>query len=95
MTFKEIDHGSQARSMQPAGRPALPTSVEQIQDELVTGPMTVEAVQDTLMLLKKALIERALGAELGQHLGYPARGTRPPTSSDQRNDKSSKTAIDR
>ncbi|EGH19468.1 ISPsy18, transposase, partial [Pseudomonas savastanoi pv. glycinea str. race 4] len=27
--------------------------------------------QDASMAFKKALIERALGAELGHHLGYP------------------------
>jgi putative transposase len=33
--------------------------------------MTAEAVQAASMAFKKALIERALGAELGHHLGYP------------------------
>lgn len=33
--------------------------------------MTPEAVNAASMALKKALIERALGAELGHHLGYP------------------------
>jgi hypothetical protein len=36
--------------------------------------MTAEAVQDLSMAFKKALIERARGAELGHHLGYPAGG---------------------
>ncbi|MDG9972174.1 transposase, partial [Achromobacter mucicolens] len=71
----------------------MPASAEQLLDELVTGPMTAEAVQDTFMLLKKALIERALGAELGQHLGYPAGQARPEASSNQRNGKSRKTVL--
>ncbi|MCS3507370.1 transposase-like protein [Achromobacter sp. JUb104] len=29
------------------------------------------------MAFKKALIERALGAELGHHLGYPSGAERP------------------
>ncbi|SOZ70889.1 protein of unknown function (plasmid) [Cupriavidus taiwanensis] len=33
--------------------------------------MIAEAVQDASMSFKKVLIKRALGAELGQHLGYP------------------------
>lgn len=37
-------------------------------DQLVKGPMTAEAVEDISRSLKKALIERALGAELGHHL---------------------------
>jgi transposase-like protein len=43
--------------------------------------MTGEAVNAASMAFKKALIERALGAELGHHLGYPP-GTvmLPPTS---------------
>jgi transposase-like protein len=55
--------------------------------------MTAQAVQDTFLLLKKALIERALGAELGQHLGYPNGQARPPDSSNQRNGKSGKTVL--
>lgn len=64
---------------EPVGflRTSLPASDEQMLDELVTGPMTHEAVQDTFMLLKKAIIEWALGAELGHHLGYGADQARP------------------
>jgi putative transposase len=53
------------KSTRQSSTSALPASAEQLLDELVTGPMTAEAVQDTFILLKKALIERALGAELG------------------------------
>lgn len=60
-------------------------------DELVTGPMTPEAVQGTFMLLKKAIIERALGAELGRHLGYDSGQARPEQSTNQRNGSSAKT----
>ncbi|WP_286939458.1 transposase, partial [Achromobacter sp. UBA4530] len=81
------------KSAKQSSKPALPASAEQLLDELVTGPMTAEAVQDTFMLLKKALIERALGAELGQHLGYPAGQARPEASSNQRNGKSRKTVL--
>ncbi len=54
--------------------PAIPADLV---DQFVKGPMTAEAVQDLSMAFKKALIERALGAELGHHLGYPAGGERP------------------
>ena len=81
------------KSAKQSSKPALPASAEQLLDELVTGPMTAEAVQDAFMLLKKALIERALGAELGQHLGYRAGQARPEASSNQRNGKSSKTVL--
>ncbi|MCW3153997.1 IS256 family transposase, partial [Achromobacter spanius] len=81
------------KSTRQSSTSALPASAEQLLDELVTGPMTAEAVQDTFMLLKKALIERALGAELGRHLGYPAGGERPEDTTNQRNGKSSKTVL--
>lgn len=81
------------KSAKQSSKSAMPASAEQLLDELVTGPMTAEAAQDTSMLLKKALIERALGAELGRHQGYPAGETRPETLSNQRNGKSSKTVL--
>ncbi len=39
--------------------------------------MTAEAVNAASMAFKKALIERALGAELGHHLGQADEGTFP------------------
>ena len=81
------------KSTKQSRTPGLPASTEQLLDELVTGPMTAETVQDTFILLKKALIERALGAELGRHLGYPAGGERPEDVTNQRNGKSSKTVL--
>ncbi len=60
----------------------LPTIPEDLIAHFVKGPMTAEAVQDASMAFKKALIERALGAELGHHLAtrlalsaQPARPT--------------------
>jgi transposase-like protein len=82
---------SKSEAQTPA--PALPASAERLLDELVTGPMTAASVQDTFMLLKKALIERVLGAELGQHLGYPNGQARPQEVTNVRNGKSSKTVL--
>ncbi len=65
----------------------LPTIPEDLIAHFVKGPMTAEAVQDASMAFKKALIERALGAELGHHLGYsPGASARParPTSATAR-----------
>jgi len=62
-------------------------------DELVTGPMSAEAVQDTFMLLKKALIERVLNAELGHHLGYESGQTRPEETTNKRNGNTPKTVL--
>jgi putative transposase len=50
---------------------ALPTIPKEIIDQFVSGPMTAEAVNAASMAFKKAFIERALGAELSHHLGYP------------------------
>jgi hypothetical protein len=46
-------------------------------DELEKGPMSATAVQATALAFKKALIGRAMGAELSHYLGYRA-GEPPP-----------------
>lgn len=55
--------------------------------------MTPEAVQAASMAFKKALIERALGAELSHHLGYPPGAAKPDEAGNQRNGKSGKTVL--
>ena len=50
--------------------PALPSIPKELIDQFVSGPMSAEAVNAASMAFKKALIERALGAELTHHLGY-------------------------
>ena len=62
-------------------------------DELVKGPMTAEAVEDVSRAFKKALIERALGAEMSHHLGYPAGAEKPESATNHRNGKSGKTVL--
>ncbi|WP_204262519.1 transposase, partial [Pseudomonas antarctica] len=71
----------------------LPAIPKELIDQFVSGPMSAEAIQDASMAFKKALIERALGAELGHHLGYPQGAERPEDSSNQRNGKSGKTVL--
>ena len=59
--------------MAPLVRPyELPTIPKELIDQFVTGPMTAEAVNSASLAFKKALIERALGAELS-HVRLPAR----------------------
>jgi len=72
---------------------ALPKIPKELLDQFVTGPMTGEAVNAASMAFKKALIERALGAELGHHLGYPSGADKPETTSNQRNGTSGKTVL--
>jgi putative transposase len=71
----------------------LPKIPAELLDQLVKGPMTPEAVQDASQAFKKALIERALGAEMSPHLGYAAGADKPHTATNQHNGKSSKTVL--
>ena len=57
-----------------AGLPSIPN---ELIDQFVTGPMSAEAVNAASIAFKKALIERALGAELSHHLGYEPGVPRP------------------
>ena len=72
---------------------ALPSIPKELIDQFVTGPMSGEAVNAASMAFKKALIERALGAELGHHLGYPSGADKPDATTNQRNGRSGKTVI--
>ena len=72
---------------------ALPSIPKELLDQLMSGPMTGDEVNAASMAFKKALIERALGAELGHHLGYPSGETKPEATSNQRNGTSGKTVM--
>ena len=72
---------------------ALPSIPKELIDQFVTGPMSAEAVNAVSMAFKKALIERALGAELSHHLGYPPGAERPAEASNHRNGASAKTVL--
>jgi putative transposase len=54
-------------------------------------PLTAVEVEDATLRFKKALLERALGAELTHHLGYPAGGTKPEATANHRNGTTPKT----
>lgn len=53
--------------------------------------MSAEAVMAASQAFKKALIERALGAELTHHLGYAPGAARPEQAGNQRNGANAKT----
>ena len=72
---------------------ALPKIPKGIVDQLVTGPMSAAEVNGMTMALKKALVERALGAELSHHLGYAPGAERPDGASNHRNGASAKTVL--
>jgi transposase-like protein len=71
---------------------ALPKIPKEVLDQIATdGPMSGQQINATMMALKKALIERALGGELAHHLGYPAGAARPDDATNHRNGASAKT----
>ena len=71
----------------------LPEGAQQWLDQVVTGPMTAEGVEDVMRGIKKALIERALQAELSHHLGYAVGEEKPEANANQRNGTSGKTVL--
>lgn len=73
--------------------PALPAIPKELLDQFGQGAMTAEAINAASMAFKKALIERALGAELSHHLGYPSGAAKPDETANQRNGKSGKTVL--
>lgn len=49
-----------------------PTRIEpKVLPERIPGPVSAAGVESIFQQLKKALLERALNAELSHHLGYP------------------------
>ncbi len=76
-----------------AAAAALPSIPKELLDQFVKGPMTADAVNAASMAFKKALIERALGAELGHHLGYALGAEKPAAVTNQRNGRSGKTVL--
>src|SRR3954466_4632309 len=76
-----------------AAMAALPSIPKELIDQFVTGPMSAEAVNAASLAFKKALIERALGAELGHHLGYPPGGQGLESIKNHRNGVSAKPVL--
>ncbi len=82
-----------SKTRKPKAAPVLPTIPKELIDQFVNGPMSAEAVNAASMAFKKALIERALGAELTHHLGYAAGTDRPSEGKNHRNGASGKTVL--
>jgi putative transposase len=75
---------------QMAAAPPLPAGVV---DQLVTGPMTPGDVDALFRQLKRAVLEKALGAELTHHLGYERGAGRDEGRGNHRNGASPKTLL--
>ena len=56
-------------------------------------PLSAAEVEAATRRFKKALIERALGAELSHHLGYPPGSAKPDAATNHRTGSSGKTVI--
>lgn len=63
----------------------LPIIPEELIDQMVSGPMNVEAVNAASMAFKKAVIERIQSNELSDHLGYSPSVERPGDAGNHRN----------
>ena len=72
----------------------LPPVASEVLDQFVPNrPLTAGEVDAATQRFKKALIERALGAELSHHLGYAAGAAKPADTRNHRNGTSPKTVL--
>lgn len=73
--------------------PAFTPEMQAQLDALVVSPMTGEQVNDLTARLKRAILERALNAEMSLHLGYAPGDDKPAGVANHRNGSSAKTLI--
>ena len=73
--------------------PLAPVPSEILDQFVGHGPLSHEELDAAVRRFKKALIERALGAEMTHHLGYARGGDKPETSANHRNGTSGKTVL--
>lgn len=71
----------------------IPDIPKEFLDRFVTGPMNAEGVEAIMAKLKKAVIERALNAEMSHHLGYAPGEVKPEEALNHRNGSSGKTVL--
>ncbi len=84
------------RKPRAAQRPTetlAPIPAEVLEQIVRDGPLTAAEVETATRRFKKALIERALGAELTHHLGYAPGDTKPELTTNHRNGTSGKTVL--
>lgn len=76
-----------------AAKPDTPQIPQELLEQLIPGPVTPAEFEDIFQRFKKAFMERALGAEMTQHLGYRAGQAKPEGTRNHRNGKGSKTVL--
>jgi len=81
------------KAVTTAKKPDTPQIPAELLEQLIPGPVTPAEFEDIFQRFKKAFMERALGAEMTQHLGYKAGEARPEGTSNHRNGKGSKTVL--
>jgi putative transposase len=74
----------------PTQKPVAPEILDQFVPEGVLSAADIEAATRRF---KKALLERALGAELTHHLGYAPGAAKPDATTNHRNGTTSKTVL--
>ena len=80
--------------MQPESQGSVaPKIPQELLDQLITGPITQSEFESIFRSLKKAIIERAMGAEMSEHLGYKHGEPKPAGQLNQRNGSSGKTVL--
>jgi len=88
MPRKKRTVAAQAAEMGP-----LPEMPPELIEQLVQGPMSPGEVQDLFLSFKKAVIERAMNAEMNRHLGYRVGQAKPEGQANERNGASAKTVL--
>lgn len=85
---------SKRKTISPAQGQSPEAAVpEELLDHLVKGPMTQGELETMFRGLKKAVIERAMGAEMTEHLGYGPGQPKPEGQPNHRNGASGKTVL--
>ena len=84
-----------SKRKKPEGTTSVPELkvASELLDQLVKGPMTQGEVEAVCRSLKKAVIERAMGAEMTQHLGYSPGEAKPADQDNHRNGTTGKTVL--
>lgn len=81
---------SNASTEAASAEPKIP---KELLDQLITGPITQGEFETIYRALKKAIIERAMSAEMTEHLGYKHGEPKPIGQTNQRNGTSGKTVL--
>ncbi|TSJ91199.1 IS256 family transposase [Chitinimonas sp. BJB300] len=72
---------------------ALPSISAELLEQFGNEPMTAQTINTATAAQKKALIQRALAAEMNHHLGYPPGAPKTNSVTNQRNGWGAKTIL--